>query len=71
MHMIRKMATNGLRNSTENKLEIILDIPSLNIKNTIIERSDDVNIVVVRVYTFAGDNKDAFKFLITLFKSKT
>ena len=69
--MIRKMATNGLRNSTENKLEIILDIPSLNIKNTIIERSDDVNIVVVRVYTFAGDNKDAFKFLITLFKSKT
>ena len=69
--MTRKMATSGLRNSTENKLEIILDIPSLNIKNTIIERSDGVNIVIERAYTLAGDDKDAFKFLITLFKSKT
>ena len=69
--MIRKMmATSGLRNSTENKLEIILDIPNLNIKNMIVERSDGVNIVVERAYTLAGDEKDAFKCLITLFKSK-
>ena len=69
--MIWKLATNELRNSTENKLEIILDIPDLNIKNTIVERSDGVNIVVQRAYTLAGDDKDAFKCFITLFKSKT
>ena len=64
------MATNELRNSTENKLEIILDITNLNIKNIIVERSDGVNIVVESAYTLAGEDKDAFKFLITLFKSK-
>jgi hypothetical protein len=55
--MTRKMATSGLRNSTENKLEIILDIPNLNIKNMIVERSDGVNIVVERSYILAGDEK--------------
>jgi len=65
------MATSGLRNWTENKLEITLDIPNLNIEYKIIERSDGVNTVVERAYTLAGDNKDAIKFLITLFKSKT
>ena len=37
----------------------------------IIERLDDVNIVVKRAYTLVGDDKNAFKLLITLFKSKT
>ena len=69
--MIRKIATNGPRDSTENKLETILDIPNLNIKNMIIERSNGANIVVERAYTFAGDDIDALKFLVTLFKSKT
>ena len=58
MHMTRKMATGGLRNSTENKL---LDTGNLNVESMIIERA----------YTLAGDDKDAFKFLMTLFKSKT
>ena len=49
----------------------ILDILNLNATNTIIERSDGVNIVIKRAYTLAGDDKDAFTFLITLFKSKT
>ena len=69
--MIKKMATSGLSNSIENKLEIILDILIFNIKNTNIERSDGVNIVVEWKYTLAFDDKDAFKFLITLFKLKT
>ena len=69
--MTRNMATSGLRNSTENKLEIILYIPNLNMKNIVVERSDGVNIVVERAYTLAGDENDAFKLLITLFKSKT
>jgi hypothetical protein len=65
------MATSGLSNSTENKLEIILDVPNLNTTNTIISRSDGVNVVVERAYTLAGNDKDAYKFLITLFKSKS
>jgi len=63
MHIIRKMATSGLSNSTKNKLEINLDILNLNIKNTIIERSDGVTIVVERAYKLAGDDKDALKIL--------
>jgi len=69
--MTRTMATSGLSNSTENKLEIILDVPNLNTTNTIISRSDGVNVVVERAYTLAGNDKDAYKFLITLFKSKS
>jgi hypothetical protein len=60
--MTRKMATSGLSYSIENKIEIILDIPNLNIKKAIIEYSDGSNIVVERAYTLAGDDKVALKF---------
>jgi len=66
--MIRKRVNMGLSNSTENRLEIILDILNLNIKNTIIERSDGVNIVVERAYTLACDYKDALNFFMSLLK---
>ena len=44
--MTRTMATSGLSNSIENKLEIILDILKFNATKTIISRFDGVNIVV-------------------------
>ena len=47
---------------------MILDILNINIKSTIIERCDGVNITVECAYTLAGDDEDAFKFLMSLFE---
>ena len=63
-------ATSEVSYGYENKLEQIVNIFNSNITEAIISRTDDTSEVVERAYSLVSEDKEAFRFLMFMFKEK-
>ena len=64
------MSTSEVSDGYENKLERIVNILNSNIAEAIISRTDDTSEVVERAYSLVSEDKEAFQFLMFMFKEK-
>ena len=64
------MSTSEVSDGYENKLERIVNILNSNMAEAIISRTDDTSEVVERAYSLVSEDKEAFQFLMFMFKEK-
>ena len=64
------MSTSEVSDGYENKLERIVNILNSNIADAISSRTDDTSEVVEGAYSLVSEDKEAFQFLMCMFKAK-
>ena len=70
MFIAKWMSSSDVSDGYENKLERIVNILNSNIAEAIISRTDDTSEVVERAYSLVSEDKEAFRFLMFMFKEK-